>query len=149
MAFQVSSSAFSESQSIPQKYTCDGQNVSPPLQWEGAPRNTRSFAIVVDDPDAPSGTFVHWVLYNLPASTSELKEGSSGGGQEGVNGFQKTGYGGPCPPPGRPHRYFFHIYRLDIDSAGNAGLSKQDLVAAIQGHILAEGQLIGRYKRAE
>jgi Raf kinase inhibitor-like YbhB/YbcL family protein len=149
MPMHVSSSAFSEGQPIPKKYSCDGQNVSPPLKWDGVPENTKSVAIIVDDPDAPSGTFTHWILYDLPAKTSELKEGSSGGGKEGVNGFKKTGYGGPCPPPNGAHRYVFRIYALDIESLGKAGLSKQDITAAMKRHVLAEGQLIGKYKRAK
>src|SRR5437763_7420869 len=111
MAVHVCSSALSEDQTIPEKYTCDGQNVSPPLKWTGAPENTETVALIVDDPDAPSGTFMHWVLYNLPGNTSELAEGSSGGGKEGVNGFRKTGYGGPCPPPDGAHRYFSMFMR--------------------------------------
>lgn len=149
MALHVSSSAFSEGQPIPEKYSCDGRNLSPPLKWNGAPEKTKSLAIIVDDPDAPSGTFTHWVLYDLPAKTSELKEGSSGAGKEGVNSFKKKGYGGPCPPPNGAHRYVFHVYALDIDSLGKAGLSKQDVSAAMKGHVLAEGQLIGKYKRAK
>jgi Raf kinase inhibitor-like YbhB/YbcL family protein len=147
MPLHVSSSAFSEGQPIPEKYTCDGQNVSPPLKWSGATENTKSVAIIADDPDAPSGTFTHWGLYDLPAKTTELAEGSSGGGKEGVNGFKKTGYGGPCPPGNGAHRYFFHVYALDIESLGNPGLSKQDVTAAMQGHIVAEGQIMGKYKR--
>lgn len=149
MAFDVSSSAFSEGQPIPEKYSCEGEDVSPPLKWGAAPEKTKSIAIIVDDPDAPSGTFTHWILYDLPAKTTQLDEGSSGGGKEGVNGFKKTGYGGPCPPPNGPHRYFFHVYALDIDSLGKKGLSKQDVTAAMKGHILAEGQLMGKYKRAK
>jgi len=147
MAFHVSSNGFFKGQAIPEKYTCDGQNVSPPLKWTGAPQNTKTVALIVDDPDAPSGTFTHWVLYDLPGKTSELAEGSPGSGKEGVNGFKKTGYGGPCPPPGGAHRYFFHVYALDSESLGGAGLSKQDVTAAMTGHILAEGQLMGTYKR--
>ncbi|MDQ2947103.1 MAG: YbhB/YbcL family Raf kinase inhibitor-like protein [Acidobacteriota bacterium] len=149
MALHVSSTAFTEGQSIPEKYTCDGQNVSPPLNWSGAPENTKSMAIVADDPDAPSGTFTHWVLYDLPAKTAVLMEGSSGGGKEGVNGFKKTGYGGLCPPPNGAHRYFFHVYALDIDSLGNPALTKQDVTATMKAHILAEGQTMGTYKRRE
>lgn len=149
MALHVSSSAFSESQPIPENYSCDGRNLSPPLKWSGAPERTKSLAIIADDPDAPSGTFTHWVLYDLPAKTSELKEGSSGAGKDGVNSFKKRGYGGPCPPPNGAHRYVFHVYALDIDSLGKAGLSKQDVSAAMKGHVLAEGQLIGKYKRAK
>ena len=147
MALHVSSSAFSEGQSIPEKYTCDGQNVSPPLKWTGAPQSARSVAIIAEDPDAPSGTFTHWVLYDLPAKATELSEGSSGGGKEGVNGFKKTGYRGPCPPANGAHRYFFDVYALDVDSLGSGGLSKQEVTAAMKGHILAEGQLMGTYKR--
>jgi Raf kinase inhibitor-like YbhB/YbcL family protein len=147
MALDVTSSAFSEGQSIPEKYTCDGQNVSPPIKWSGASEKTKSIAIICEDPDAPSGTFSHWVLYDLPGSTKELAEGSSGGGKEGVNGFGKKGYGGPCPPPGPAHRYFFRIYALDTESLSNAGSSKENITAAMQGHILAQRQLMGRYKR--
>lgn len=149
MALRVSSSAFSEAQSIPEKYSCDGQNVSPPLRWEGTPENTRSIAVIVDDPDAPSGTFTHWVLYDLPPKTTQLEEGSSGGGKEGINGFRKAGYGGPCPPPNNTHRYFFRVYALDIHSLGGPGLSKQAASAAVKGHILAEGALMGKYRRTK
>jgi Raf kinase inhibitor-like YbhB/YbcL family protein len=147
MALHVSSSAFAEGQSIPKKYTCDGQNLSPPLKWSGAPANTRSIAVLCDDPDAPSGTFTHWILYDLPAKTTELGEASSGNGKEGVNGFKKRGYSGPCPPPGRPHRYYFRVYALDTESLGNAGISKEKAVAAMKGHILAEGQVMATCKR--
>lgn len=149
MALHVTSTAFSEGQAIPEKYSCEGQDISPVIKWSGAPANTKSLALIVDDPDAPSGTFTHWVLYDLPATTTELSEGSSGGGKEGVNGFRKTGYGGPCPPPDGAHRYFFHVYALDIDSLGKPGLSKQEVVAAMKGHVVAEGQLMGRYRRAK
>ena len=149
MALHVSSSAFSEGQPIPEKYSCDGRNLSPPLKWNGAPEKTKSLAIIADDPDAPSGTFTHWVLYDLPAKSTELKEGSSGAGKEGVNSFKEMGCGGPWPPPNRAHRYVFHVYALDIDSLGKAGLSKEDVSAAMKGHVLAEGQLIGKYKRAK
>jgi Raf kinase inhibitor-like YbhB/YbcL family protein len=147
MKLDVSSTAFSEGQSIPEKYTCDGENVSPPIKWSGAPANTKSIAIIVEDPDAPSGTFTHWVLYDIPGTTKELAEGSSGSGKEGVNGFGNKGYGGPCPPPGGAHRYFFRVYALDTASLGNPGLSKEDVTAAMKGHILAQGQLMGTYKR--
>ncbi len=147
MKLDVSSSAFSEGQSIPEKYSCDGQDASPPIKWSGAPANAKSIAIICEDPDAPSGTFTHWVLYDLPGATKELAEGSSDGGKEGANGFGKKGYGGPCPPPGRPHRYFFRVYALDTPSLGDAGRSKEEVTAAMQGHILAQGQLMGTYKR--
>jgi Raf kinase inhibitor-like YbhB/YbcL family protein len=147
MALHVTSTAFAEGQPIPEKYSCDGQNISPPLKWDGAPNNTKSVAIIVDDPDAPSGTFVHWVLYDVPGATTQLSEGSSGDGKEGVNGSGKTGYRGPCPPPGNAHRYYFHVHALDIESLGNPGMSKQEAIAAMKGHVVAEGQLMGRYKR--
>ena len=147
MTLQVSSSAFAQGQSIPRKYTCDGRNLSPPLQWTTMPANTKSIAIICDDPDAPSGTFTHWVLYDLPAKVTQLDEGSSGGGKEGVNGFRKRGYGGPCPPPGSPHRYYFHVYALDTETLGQAGMSKEKALSIMRGHILAEGQLIGTYQR--
>jgi Raf kinase inhibitor-like YbhB/YbcL family protein len=147
MKLDVTSSAFAEGQSIPEKYTCDGENVSPPIKWSGAPATTKSIAIIVEDPDAPSGTFTHWVLYDMPGTSRELAEGSSGSGKGGMNGFGKKGYGGPCPPPGGPHRYFFRVYALDTASLGNAGSSKEDVTAAMQGHILAQGQLMGTYKR--
>jgi Raf kinase inhibitor-like YbhB/YbcL family protein len=147
MALHVTSSAFSEGQSIPEKHTCDGQNVSPPIKWSGAPANTKSVALICEDPDAPSGMFIHWILYDVPGKTTELSEGSSGNGKEGLNGFGKKGYGGPCPPPGGPHRYFFRLYALDLDSLGNGGSSKENVAAAMKGHILAEGSLMGTYKR--
>jgi Raf kinase inhibitor-like YbhB/YbcL family protein len=149
MKLDVSSTAFSEGQSIPEKHTCDGENVSPPIQWSGAPANTKSIAIICEDPDAPSGTFTHWVLYDLAGTKKGLTEGSSGGGKEGVNGFGKKGYGGPCPPPGGAHRYFFRVYALDTQSLGKAGSSKQDVTAAMEGHILAQGELMGKYKRKQ
>lgn len=148
IALKVSSTAFSDGQTIPRQYTCEGQDISPPLEWSSTPRGAKSFAIVCDDPDAPSSTFTHWVLYDLTPETTELAEGSSGGGTEGMNSFGKAGYGGPCPPPGHgPHRYMFKVYALDIESVGRAGLSKSDLTAAMTGHVLAEGQLMGRYER--
>jgi Raf kinase inhibitor-like YbhB/YbcL family protein len=149
MKLDVSSTAFSEGQSIPEKHTCDGENVSPPIQWSGAPANTKSIAIICEDPDAPSGTFTHWVLYDVAGTTNGLTEGSSGGGKQGVNGFGKKGYGGPCPPPGGAHRYFFRVYTLDTQSLGKAGSSKQDVTAAMEGHILAQGELMGKYKRKQ
>src|SRR5216683_6772325 len=119
MSLQLTTSAFPSQGTIPKKFTCDGSDVSPPLAWSGAPPGTRSFALIVDDPDAPVGTWVHWVLYDLPANTKELAEGVpkqeqlSNGARQGRNDFRKIGYGGPCPPPGKPHRYFFKLYALD------------------------------------
>ena len=148
MALRVISSAFSENDTIPQKYTCDGQNVSPPLEWSGEPPDTKSLAVICDDPDAPSGTFTHWVLYDVPGSAHRLSEGSRGIGSEGRNSFKHTGFGGPCPPPkDGPHRYVFQVYALDLTSLGKPGLSREDVATAMQGHVLAEGQLTARYAR--
>ena len=148
MSLQVRSPAFSEGSEIPRKYTCDGQNDAPPLEWEGVPRSARSLAVICDDPDAPSGTFTHWVLYNIPGSAHGLPEHPTVG-TSGVNGFGKTGFGGPCPPKNdRPHHYRFHLYALDLDSLGPAGLSKEDALSAMRGHVLDEGELVGTYKRA-
>jgi hypothetical protein len=152
MALQVKSSAFSEGDSIPAQYTCDGKDVSPPLSWSGIPAGTKSLALVCDDPDAPSGVWVHWVAYNIPGSTSGLPEAVptrdeiAGGGLQGKNDFRKTGYGGPCPPGGT-HRYVFTVYALDSDVTLAAGATKGELVAAMQGHVLAEGKLTGKYSR--
>jgi Raf kinase inhibitor-like YbhB/YbcL family protein len=149
MPLQVSSPAFGEGDSIPQKYTCDGQNVSPPLEWSGQPKETKSVAVICDDPDAPSGTFTHWVLYDIAGNAHRLPEGSAGPAKEGQNSFKQIGFGGPCPPAkDRPHRYVFRVYALDIDSLGRPGLSQQDVEGAMRGHILAKGQLMGKYQRA-
>jgi Raf kinase inhibitor-like YbhB/YbcL family protein len=148
MALRVSSPAFSNNDAIPQKYTCDGQNVAPPIEWRDVPNRSKSVAIICDDPDAPSGTFTHWVLYNIPASTRALPEHSTIG-TPGVNSFGKTGFGGPCPPTkDDAHHYHFRVFALDIESLGLAGLSKEDALDAMSGHILAEGDLVGVYKRA-
>ena len=147
MAVLVASEAFAEGEHLATKHTCEGSNVSPPLRWNHVPDGTRSQALICEDPDAPGGVFTHWVLYDLPADTRRLAEGSSGGGKEGVNSFSKLGYSGPCPPPNGSHRYVFRVYALDIPSVGAAGLSKEDLRVAIEGHVLAEGTLTGRYQR--
>jgi Raf kinase inhibitor-like YbhB/YbcL family protein len=148
MALRVSSPAFSEGSDIPRQYTCDGQNAAPPLEWSGVPREAKSVAIICDDPDAPSGTFTHWVLYNLPAAVHGIPEHPTIG-TSGVNGFGKPGFGGPCPPKkDDAHHYHFHVYALDIESLGPSGLSKEDALKAMRGHILADGDLVGTYKRA-
>ena len=103
--------------------------------------------MICEDPDAPNGLFTHWVLYDLPADTERLREGSSGSGKEGLNSFRKPGYAGPCPPPNGSHRYLFRVYALDVDSIGPAGMSRHEALAAIEGHVLAEGSLMGRYQR--
>ena len=147
MTRQVSSSAFSNGATIPTVYTCDGQDVAPPLAWSGAPKQTRSFAVICEDPDAPSGTFTHWVLYDVPASADGVGEHVSIG-KAGVNDFGAQRFGGPCPPKrDSAHHYHFHVYALDLDSIGPAGLSKRNAMKAMRGHVLAEGELVGTYKR--
>ena len=149
----LTSAAFADGEPIPAKYTCDGNDVSPPLQWTNAPANTKSFALIADDPDAPVGTWVHWVLYDLPADSSALPENVAktqnltGNAKQGVNDFRRLGYGGPCPPPGKPHRYFFKLYALDTMLDLKPGVTKKDLLKAMEGHVLAEGQLMGTYQR--
>ena len=154
MAFILTSAAFKDGAPIPGKYTCDGVDVSPPLTWSGAPAGTRSVALIADDPDAPGGTWVHWVLYNLPAEVSELPENIAkvesldlGGARQGRNDFRRPGYGGPCPPPGPAHRYFFKLYALDTRLELKAGAQKKDVEAAMEGHVLGSAQLMGTYAR--
>jgi len=152
MEIKVTSSAFAEGGLIPAKYTCDGSDISPPLQWDSVPEGTRTIALISDDPDAPMGTWVHWVLFNLPAETRELAENVPpdgtlpNGAKQGLSDFGKIGYGGPCPPSGT-HRYFFKIYALDTEIDLPAGAKKAQLVKTMEGHILGQGQLIGKYKR--
>ena len=136
------------------KYTCDGADASPPFTWSGAPAGTQTFALIADDPDAPAGTWVHWVLYNLPAGTSQLPENVAkvesldlGGARQGRNDFRHPGYGGPCPPPGSAHRYFFRLYALDAPLQLKSGVQKKDVEAAMHGHILGSAQLMGTYAR--
>jgi Raf kinase inhibitor-like YbhB/YbcL family protein len=153
MTITVTSPAFKEGQPIPSKFTCEGKDVSPALAWTGVPEGAKSLALICDDPDAPMGTWVHWVLYNLPTDSTSLPEGVPGeekaksGLTQGKNDFGKTGYGGPCPPPGKPHRYFFKIYALDVKVDVKSGATKKDLEKAMEKHILAQGQLMGTYKR--
>jgi Raf kinase inhibitor-like YbhB/YbcL family protein len=156
MAFTLTSTAFGDGAAIPAKYTCDGVDVSPPLAWSGPPPGTRSFALIADDPDAPAGTWVHWVLYNLPADVSELPENVAkvesldlGGARQGRNDFRHPGYGGPCPPPGPAHRYFFKLYALDTRLELKAGAQKKDVEAAMEGHVLGSAQLMGTYGRSK
>ena len=149
---ELTSSAFEEGGSIPSLYTCDGKDISPPLRWSGAPEGTKSFGLIADDPDAPVGTWVHWVLWNLPAAAAELKEGFpttphlSDGTLQGRSDFGRNGYGGPCPPSGT-HRYFFKLYALDTALALKAGATKSKLEAAMKGHALAQATLMGVYQR--
>jgi Raf kinase inhibitor-like YbhB/YbcL family protein len=153
MSFRLTSSAFAEGHAIPQAHTGDGADASPPLAWSGEPEGTASFALICEDPDAPRGIWVHWVLFNLPPATHELSGGISpdasldDGALQGKNDFGKLGYGGPAPPPGKPHRYFFRLYALDGSLPLKAGATKQQLVSAMKDHILAETHLMGTYKR--
>lgn len=153
MAWELTSSAFKHNANIPQKFTCQGEDVSPALSWGQAPEGTQSIALICDDPDAPMGTWVHWVLWNLPAETTSLEENISksdsldNGAQQGITDFKRVGYGGPCPPPGNAHRYFFKLYALDTQLNLSNKATKADLEKAMEGHILANGELIGLYKR--
>jgi len=152
MSFMIESPAFDEGESIPVGYTCDGADVSPPIMWTNIPEGCRSLALIVDDPDAPDPAapkmvWVHWVLYNLPADSTGLEEGVTvlpAGTLEGINDWQRTGYGGPCPPIGR-HRYFFKLYALDTELPELGKPTKAQLLDAMQGHVLAEAVLMGTY----
>jgi len=152
MEIKITSSAFEPGGMIPVQYTCDGQDVSPPLSWGDMPEGTASIALICDDPDAPMGTWVHWVLFDLQPDTRGLpeniptEESLDMGGTHGTNDFRRLGYGGPCPPGGT-HRYFFKIYALDKKMDIPAGSTKAQLLKAMEGHILAEGELMGRYRR--
>jgi Raf kinase inhibitor-like YbhB/YbcL family protein len=153
MNIQITSTAFADGQPIPAKYTGDGSDISPPLAWSNAPSNTKSFALICDDPDAPAGTWVHWVIWDLPPSAVALAEDMPkldllpNGAKQGANDFKKTGYNGPAPPRGKPHRYYFKLYALDAVPGLKAGATKGDLLKAMQGHVLAQGQLMGTYQR--
>ena len=147
MAIQIVSAAFTEGSRIPKKHTCDGEDVSPSLEWSGIPQGTKSLALIMDDPDASGKAFVHWLLYNIPGTIEKLPEGAKGTGVPGTNNFRKTGYNGPCPPSGPAHRYVFKLYALDKELKLSAGATKSDVENAMQGHILASGQLMGKYGR--
>lgn len=149
---KVTSVAFQEGQPIPRQYTCAGVNISPPLEWSGVPKAAKTIAIIVDDPDAPSGAWVHWVLYNAPADNIGFVENVpagetlKAGGFQGKNDFEKIGYGGPCAPSGT-HRYFFKLYAVDAELPLKAGATRAELEQAMQGHVVAQGQLMGTYSR--
>ncbi len=148
----VASPSFSEGGDIPIRFTCDGRNISPELNWSGAPENTKSFVLICDDPDAPAGTWVHWIIFNIAASRHSLagnipKQGTSAEWVQGRNDFGKPGYGGPCPPPGKAHRYYFRLYALDKLLDLKPGATRSQVDAAMKGHILARGKLMGRYTR--
>lgn len=153
MALKLTSTGFEPGGTIPKKFTCDGPDVSPALAWNDPPAGTQSFALIADDPDAPVGTWVHWVLYDLPAEARALAENVpkqeqlANGARQGRNDFGRIGYGGPCPPPGKPHRYLFKLYALDGKLHLPAGATKAEVERAMQGHVLAQGELLGRYGR--
>lgn len=152
----ITSAAFSHNQALPERYTCDGDGISPPLEWSGLPEGTKAVVLIVDDPDAPDPaapktTWVHWVLYNIPLSVSGLPQGVAvedlpKGTKEGLNGWQRAGYGGPCPPIGR-HRYFHRLYALDLPLPDLGRPTKQELEKAMEGHILSKAELVGTYQR--
>ncbi len=152
MDFPLTSTAFANGAKIPAKYSCDGNDVSPPLQWSDPPQGARSFALICDDPDAPAGTWVHWVLYNVPADARTLPEAIpsnaelADGSRQGKNSWGKLGYGGPCPPGGT-HRYFFKLYALDTVLDLSSGANKAQVLKAMEGHILAQTELMGKYAR--
>lgn len=153
MAMTITSTAFKDGASIPKKYTCDGQDLSPPLSWVNVPQKARSLALICDDPDAPMGTWVHWVLWGMPPSTPGLPEGMPkdaelpGNMKQGLNSGSETGYNGPCPPPGKPHRYFFKLYALDAELNISGKVNKAVLEDAMKGHILSQAQVMGTYGR--
>jgi hypothetical protein len=152
MAITVESSAFASMKSIPARHTCDGEDVSPPLRWSGVPDGAKSLVLISDDPDAPVGTWVHWVCYDIPPSVDSLREGIPRGdslpvgGMQGITDFEKVGYGGPCPPGGS-HRYFFKLYALDTTLGLGAGKTKSEVEKAMEGHVVAQGELVGTYSR--
>lgn len=153
MALELKSPAFENNSVIPDIFTCQGQDISPALEWRGAPAGSQSFALICDDPDAPSGNWVHWVIYNISARALGLPQGVPrtqnlrDGARQGITDFQRSGYGGPCPPPGKPHHYFFKLYALDIMLDIEGRVTQEALLEAMEGHILAQATLVGTYQR--
>jgi Raf kinase inhibitor-like YbhB/YbcL family protein len=153
MSLTIKTKAFLEGEMIPMKYTCDGDDVSPGLTWTGAPEATQSLTLIADDPDAPVGTWTHWIIWNIPPETAALFDGVpkentlKDGARQGYNDFKRIGYGGPCPPPGKPHRYFFRLYAMDSKLDVKAGVSRNELERAMKGHVLAQAELMGKYGR--
>ena len=153
MALQLKSQVFQDGETISARYTADGKDLSPPFEWDGVPEGTQAFVFLCLDPDAPVGTFVHWTLYDIPGEQRQLEEGVPleetvlGTAKQGKNNFGKIGYGGPAPPPGGPHRYIFYLYAVDAPTGLGPGASKDQIVEAIKGHVLAETQLTGKYGR--
>ncbi len=153
-AFEITSGAFPNGGTIPPEYSCTGKNESPPLSWAGAPSGTKSFALILEDPDAPSGLFIHWILYNIPQNAIGLPKGipkkpvTIDGSRHGMNSMGRMEYAGPCPPPGKgPHRYFFRLYALDTVLALNAPVNRDTLKKSMTGHILAEAEYMGKFAR--
>ena len=153
MTLEVKSPDFASGGTIPKRFTCEGEDLSPALEWSVPPSGTQSFALIADDPDAPVGTWVHWVVFDLPPTLRSLpqavpkKDQLPDGSRQGQNDFGKTGYGGPCPPPGKAHRYFFKLYALDTKLNLPASSTKKDVERAMQSHVLAQGEYVGRYSR--
>lgn len=153
LGFRIESTAFKEGESIPSRFTCESEDISPALSWTEPPAGTRSFVLIVEDPDAPGGIWTHWVVYNLPPRVQQMPENVAkqdhvpGGGLQGVNSFGHAGYGGPCPPPGSAHRYFFRLYALDTVLNLKPGADRQEVLAAAKGHVLGKTHLMGRFKR--
>ena len=149
----LASAAFRDGEPVPVRHTCDGDDLSPPLAWTGMPVGTRTFALICDDPDAPRGTWLHWLLWNLPADAVELGEGVPprpelpSGARQGLNDGGDIGYGGPCPPPGKPHRYYFRLYALDSALNLPPGVNRPELETAMEGHVLAHAFTMGTYER--
>ncbi|MBU1076971.1 MAG: YbhB/YbcL family Raf kinase inhibitor-like protein [Spirochaetes bacterium] len=154
MELQISSPSFQDGEMIPAKHTCDGDDLSPALEWSKVPDGTRSIAVICDDPDAPAGEWVHWVLFNLSGNIKRLADGIPAdkalpnGAKQGVNDFNRIGYGGPCPPGRTVHRYFFKVFALNTNLELDSGITKFDLIKAMESHILAKGQLTGKYSRS-
>jgi hypothetical protein len=152
MTLQITTTSFTPGQPIPDRYAYEHGDVSPALQWSGVPSAAKSLALICEDPDAPMGTYTHWVIYDLPPASSGLAEGVAkspevlNGAKQGMNDYKKIGYGGPCPPPGKPHRYFFKLYALDAKPDLKPGISKKELLKAMKGRILAEAELMGTYQ---
>lgn len=153
VAFALQTSAFSPGGTIPKKYTCDASDVSPELTWTSAPAGTQAFALIVDDPDAPAGTWTHWIAWDIPSSVTKLAEGTpknetlTDGTRQGKNDFKKVGYNGPCPPPGTPHRYFFRLYALGAKLDVKTGASRSELESAMKGHVVGQAEMMGKYGR--
>jgi hypothetical protein len=153
MSFALNTTAFANGGEIPRKYTCDSTDLSPALNWNDVPAGTHSLALIADDPDAPVGTWTHWIIWNIPADAAALPEGVpkvevlDDGARQGKNDFKRIGYGGPCPPPGKPHRYFFKLFALDAKLDLTAGATRSELETAMKRHVLSQTELMGKYKR--